>query len=126
MRHPERAGGLLEAGVERIERVPFEQAISRAGRYDFVARYGGDEFAIVAVDAHEERATEIGQRAIARLGPALDEVLGRRRLARATLDGHELVATLPPGTAIDGDVAGLHVAPANLHVFRNELRVAAA
>ena len=51
--------------------------------------------------------------------------LGRRCLVRAVLDGHELVATLPQGEAIDGDVAGLHVAPANLHVFRDEVRVAA-
>ncbi len=51
--------------------------------------------------------------------------LGRRRLARATLGGHELVATLPPGATIDGDVAHLHVARENLHVFANEHRLEA-
>ncbi|MEA2471444.1 MAG: hypothetical protein QOE38_2443, partial [Thermoleophilaceae bacterium] len=43
--------------------------------YDFVARYGGDEFAIVAVDADESRAAEIAERSITRLAIGLDEVL---------------------------------------------------
>src|SRR5205807_8629449 len=69
-----------------------DEVLRRVGRamreavrpYDFVARYGGDEFAIVAVDAREERATEIAERAIARLAGALEDVLGPSSVTRAT------------------------------------------
>ncbi len=62
-------------GDEVLRRVG--RALREAVRpYDFVARYGGDEFAIIAVDAGEERAAEIAERAIARLGAALDQTLG--------------------------------------------------
>ncbi len=51
------------------------------------------------------------------------EDLGRRRLARLALGGHELVATLPPGTSLDGDTARLQVAPHHLHVYVDDERI---
>jgi diguanylate cyclase (GGDEF)-like protein len=44
--------------------------------YDLAARYGGDEFALVAVDADEAQAAEIAARALERLGAALGELGG--------------------------------------------------
>ena len=44
--------------------------------YDLAARYGGDEFALVAVDADEAQAAEIAARALERLGAALGDVDG--------------------------------------------------
>ena len=40
--------------------------------YDTVARYGGDEFAVIAIDADEAAATEVMERALAAIGRALD------------------------------------------------------
>ena len=40
--------------------------------YDTVARYGGDEFAVIAIDADEAAATEVMARALAAIGQALE------------------------------------------------------
>jgi diguanylate cyclase (GGDEF)-like protein len=40
--------------------------------YDTVARYGGDEFAVIAIDADEDAAAEVMTRALAGIGEALD------------------------------------------------------
>ncbi len=56
----EEANRLLEAGVEQIERVPFERAISRAGRYDFVARYVDDLGSVLDMDAIRSSGLRIG------------------------------------------------------------------
>ncbi len=42
--------------------------------YDLAARYGGDEFALVAIDAGETQAAEIAARALERLGAALGDL----------------------------------------------------
>ena len=40
--------------------------------YDTVARYGGDEFAVIAIDADEAAATEVMERALTAIGRALE------------------------------------------------------
>jgi glycerol transport system ATP-binding protein len=51
------------------------------------------------------------------------EDLGRRRLARFSLGNQNLVAILPPDVSLDGDTAGLHIAPGRLHVYVDDHRV---
>jgi diguanylate cyclase (GGDEF)-like protein len=102
----ERHGHLV--GDEVLRRVG--RALREAVRpYDFVARYGGDEFAIVAVDAHESRAAEIAERAIARLAGGLDEVLGDSGGPHATAGVAEWKGDLSPSDLVeDADRALLY------------------
>nr|MBA2505270.1 diguanylate cyclase [Thermoleophilaceae bacterium] len=60
-------------GDEVLRRVG--QALQSAVRpYDLIARYGGDEFAIVTIDAGEEQAAEVARRAITRLEGSLEDI----------------------------------------------------
>ena len=42
--------------------------------YDTVARYGGDEFAVIAIDADEDAAAEVMARALGGIGEALERL----------------------------------------------------
>jgi len=49
--------------------------------------------------------------------------LGRVRLARVRLGGHKLVATVAPGTPVDGAQARVRIDPARIHVYVDGRRV---
>ena len=50
--------------------------------------------------------------------------LGRMRLARISLGGQKLVATVDPDASIDGAQARLHLDPARIHIYADDIRVA--
>jgi diguanylate cyclase (GGDEF)-like protein len=85
----ERHGHL--AGDELLRRVGRALRHSVRG-YDLVGRYGGDEFAIVAVDADEHEAAEVAARAIAGVGRAfgkLDYIEGEGGATAGVAEWHE-------------------------------------
>jgi diguanylate cyclase (GGDEF)-like protein len=89
----ERQGHL--AGDEVLRRVG--RALRQAVRpYDFVARYGGDEFAIVSVDSEADRGGEIARRAIQRLSEAISELGHDQATTYATAGVAEWTPGLSP------------------------------
>ena len=70
------------AGDEVLRRVG--QALRQGVRpYDLVARYGGDEFAIIAVESDEAEAAEVAGRALEGVARSLG-AWSRRRPGRAS------------------------------------------
>jgi diguanylate cyclase (GGDEF)-like protein len=69
----ERHGHLVGDEVLRRVGVGLRQAV-RA--YDVVGRYGGDEFAVIAVDAGEGAAVEVAGRAMEEVGEAAGTTAG--------------------------------------------------
>jgi diguanylate cyclase (GGDEF)-like protein len=83
--------------------------------YDLAARYGGDEFALVAIDADEDEAREIAERAIERITFALGDLPdgdGARATAgvagwHAGLVAGDLIAAAdPPSSTASAPPAG--------------------
>lgn len=77
--------------------------------YDLVARYGGDEFAVIAMDADESTATEVARRALEAIGQALGTLESAGQGTPATAGVAEWRAGDPPsGLIARADRALLH------------------
>jgi diguanylate cyclase (GGDEF)-like protein len=69
--------------------------------YDVVARYGGDEFALVAVEASEEEAAELAARAVESITRSLEDLEERPAGAGATAGVAEWQAGETPAQLIE-------------------------
>jgi diguanylate cyclase (GGDEF)-like protein len=102
----ERHGHL--AGDEVLRQVG-ESLRQSVRAYDLVARYGGDEFAVIAIDADEATATEVALRAVEAIGRALGAVGSAGQATAATAGVAEWQADDSPTALIArADRALLH------------------
>jgi diguanylate cyclase (GGDEF)-like protein len=102
----ERHGHL--AGDEVLRQVG-ESLRQSVRAYDLVARYGGDEFAVIAIDADEATATEVAVRAVEAIGRALGALGSAGQATAATAGVAEWQAGDSPMALIDrADRALLH------------------
>ncbi|MEJ5867303.1 phosphoglucomutase (alpha-D-glucose-1,6-bisphosphate-dependent) [Pseudokineococcus sp. 5B2Z-1] len=56
----DRANALLEAGLDGVQRVPFEEARARVGEYDFLRHYVDDLSSVLDMDAIRDAGVRIG------------------------------------------------------------------
>ncbi|WP_299036323.1 phosphoglucomutase (alpha-D-glucose-1,6-bisphosphate-dependent) [uncultured Pseudokineococcus sp.] len=56
----DRANALIEAGLDGVQRVPFEQARAAVGEYDFLRHYVDDLSSVLDLDAVREAGVRIG------------------------------------------------------------------
>ena len=102
----ERHGHL--AGDEVLRQVG-ESLRQSVRAYDLVARYGGDEFAVIAIDADEATATEVAARAVEAIGRALGALGAAGQATAATAGVAEWRADdSPAGLIARADRALLH------------------